>query len=111
MATVAQHTTPRKASHSAHRKAFGPGKRRTAAQKAQDVARSIALRNAHGQDWTWQTYGLDGNETQQALVVAALLQNALDAKEEALAQAWYYEEEQARLEEWARLEELEYNGR
>jgi len=112
MATVAQTPTPRKrATHTAHRLAFGPGKRRTATQKAQDVARSIALKNETGADWTWESYGLEGREDQQALVVAALLQVALDANEEALAQAWYWEEEQARLEEWARLEELEYNGR
>jgi hypothetical protein len=112
MSTVSPITTPRKrAPHSAHRQAFGPGKKRTATQKAADVARSIALRNAHGQDWTWQTYGLEGREDEQALVVAALLQAALDAKDEAMLQAHYYEQEQRHLEDWARLEAMEVHGR
>lgn len=111
MATVAPITTPRKATHSAHRTAFGPGKQRTVAQRALHVAQSIALRNDAGDAWTWDTYGLESNDAQQALVIAALLQMALDAREDARAWAWYVDEEMARLEDWERLEELEAHGR
>jgi hypothetical protein len=54
------------------RKAFGHGKDRTDAQKAQDVAVSIAQREARGDTWTWSTYGLEVNEAQQQRVLAAL---------------------------------------
>ena len=57
-----------------HRKAFGPHNVRTAAQKAANVARSIAQRQAEGRAWTFADYGLAENLQQQALVLAALAQ-------------------------------------
>jgi hypothetical protein len=54
------------------RKAFGPGRCRTDAQKAYDVAVSIAQRDARGDSWTWSTYGLEANVEQQQRVLAAL---------------------------------------
>src|SRR5205814_1790777 len=96
MTTVAQTLTPRKATHSAHRTAFGPGKYRTAQEKARDVAASIAQRHDRGDAWTWATYGLEGNAAQQALVEAALA--ALDglAAQDQARQVQAREDEQAR---------------
>ena len=55
-----------------HRKAFGPRRPTTAAQKARYVAESIALRRDEGRAWSWAEYGLIGRTDQQALVLAAL---------------------------------------
>jgi len=57
-----------------HRKAFGPHNVRTPAQKARNVARSIAQRQAEGRAWTFAEYGLEANAAQQARVLAALAQ-------------------------------------
>jgi hypothetical protein len=62
----------KRATHAAHRKAFGPQRTTTSAQRAQYVAESIALRHDAGQTWTWATYGLEGNIAQQRLVELAL---------------------------------------
>jgi hypothetical protein len=111
MTTVPQTPTPRKAVHSAHRRAFGPGKHRTAQDKARDVAASIAQRHDRGDTWTWATYGLDGNPAQQALVEAALAQLEGLAAQDAQQQAQERETEQARLEAWEALQDHEVHGR
>jgi hypothetical protein len=45
-------------------------------QKAANVARSIAQRQTEGRPWTFADYGLQANPAQQALVLAALDQEA-----------------------------------
>jgi len=40
--------------------------------KAANVARSIAQRRIENRAWTWAEYGLEANQAQQALVLAAL---------------------------------------
>ena len=85
----------KRASHTAHRKAFGPGKHRTPEQRAADVAASIAQRTDHGDAWDWSTYGLDGPDrwAQRRLVEAALAQLDGSAGDETRLQAHFYEEE------------------
>jgi hypothetical protein len=114
MTTIAQTITPiKRATHSGHRKAFGPGKYRTAAEKARDVAASIAQRHDEGRAWSWSTYGLDGDaaEGQRRLVEAALTQLTYTAEEEERLQQHYWEQEMARLEDWERMQDLEVHGR
>ncbi len=95
----------KRAVHVAHRKAFGPTRARTPEQRAQDVAASIAQRNDEGRAWTWETYGLEGNWAQQRRVEAALAKLTWTVEEEARLQAWYWEQEQTRLDELARVGE------
>ena len=45
---------------------------RTPEQRARYTAESIALRIDEGRAWSWSEYGLEANDTQQALVRAAL---------------------------------------
>jgi hypothetical protein len=69
MATIAHSPAARKPHH---RRAFGAQRPTTAAQRAQYVAESIALRQDEGRAWSWAEYGLQDNAGQQALVLAAL---------------------------------------
>jgi hypothetical protein len=50
----------------------GTHRRPGAAQRAQYVAESIALRQDEGRAWHWGDYGLGAQPAQQALVLAAL---------------------------------------
>lgn len=91
----------KRATHAAHRKAFGPGKHRTPEQRAQDVAASIAQRQDEGRAWDWACYGLDadGDWAQRNLVDAALARLYWTREDLEKLAAHHYEEEQARLEE------------
>jgi hypothetical protein len=44
--------------------------------KARNVAASIRTREQEGRVWSWSTYGLEANQAQQALVLAALAEVA-----------------------------------
>ena len=55
-----------------HRKAYGSHRTMSPAQKAVNVARSIAARQAENRSWSWAEYGLDDNTGQRALVLKAL---------------------------------------
>lgn len=87
------------------RKAFGAQRPTTAAQRAQYVAESILLREDEGRAWTWADYGLEANMLQQRLVEAHLAQLRWTREEQARLDGWYWEQEQARLEELAALED------
>ena len=55
-----------------HRRAYGAHRAMTPAQKAVNVARSIAQRQQEGRGWTWADYGVQTNPAQQERVLAAL---------------------------------------
>lgn len=81
-----------------HRRAYGAQRSTTPAQRAQYVAESIALRQDEGRAWTYETYGIGDNLLMQRLVDAALAKLTWTADEEERLAAWYYEQEQMRLE-------------
>jgi hypothetical protein len=54
------------------RKAFGPTKKMTLAEKARNVAAAIAQREVEGREWRWATFGLEHNEAQIIRVWEAL---------------------------------------
>jgi hypothetical protein len=56
------------------RRAFGPGKKMTLAEKARAVAHAIHDKELHGHDWRWESYGLEHNEPQIIRVMTALQQ-------------------------------------
>ena len=55
-----------------HRRAYGAHRPMSPTVKAANVARSIAQRRIENRAWTWAEYGLEANQAQQALVLAAL---------------------------------------
>lgn len=55
-----------------HRRAYGAHRPMSPAQKARNVARSIAQREREHRPWTFAEYGIEANPDQQALVLAAL---------------------------------------
>lgn len=69
-----------RATHAAHRKAFGARRSRTPEQLARDIATSITLRLDEGRSWTLSDYGLVDNVALRGLVFAALA--ALDSEGE-----------------------------
>lgn len=91
-----------------HRKAFGSQRPTPPAQRAQYVAESIAQREDEGRAWDYTTYGIEDNLLMQRLVEAKLAKLAqlqwTEAEAEQLA-AWYYEQEQMRLEALEALED------
>jgi len=54
------------------RRAYGAHRPMTPTVKARNVAASIRTREQEGRLWSWSTYGLQANQAQQALVLAAL---------------------------------------
>jgi hypothetical protein len=88
MATLPHHDVfgtirrAKRATHAAHRKAFGAGRKRTPEQLAADIASSILLKLDEGRTWHLAEYGLDTNIALRGLVFAALA--ALDSEGEAL---------------------------
>lgn len=62
------------ATHSAHRKSFGPRAHRSEATKALHVAESMLQRDLEGQAWTWRDdYGVDPHTAYGQLVNALLI--------------------------------------
>jgi hypothetical protein len=103
MATVAQTTTHRNLTpNRSHRRAFGAQRPTTPAQRAQYIAESITLRQDEGRAWTYEDYGIGENPLMQRLVEAALAKLRWTADEEERLAAYFYEQEQAYLEEMDR---------
>ena len=61
-----------RASHTSHRKAFGPKRTRSPATKARYVAESIMQHEMFGDTWSLHQYGLDVESEQWQLVLKAL---------------------------------------